>query len=299
MSAAYTFRKMLQSDKKAMLAICAKIWDGNDFLHMYYDEWVADKKGEFTALLHDGKLVGCAKLTFLTETDAWLQGLRKDPDAGLKGVASAVNNYYIEKLRDYNNLTSIRFSSWAGERSSIVPSERIGFRCIKKRRWRHLMIEPANVGEIDENTRVEKLYNSDIILEYIHKSGFFQLTDGLINLAWTVYPYSDELVVESFIKPAMCYGIIENGQIKAMSLIHYARALSLSFFDADDISYAREIIEFLKIPASKMLWWEIQSFIPGDERLMQFHDDLGFVNWTENEECLVYEYPLELLYSGI
>ena len=132
MSKNYSFRRMRSGDKEPLIAIVKKIWGGHDFVPMMFDEWVKDDKGEFTAIELDGKLVGCAKLTFITDTDAWLQALRKDIDLDLKGVAKAVTEYQINKLRNRGNITSLRFTTYFKNYASIESYERTGFRVVKE-----------------------------------------------------------------------------------------------------------------------------------------------------------------------
>ena len=90
---------MLPDDRSALLEIASRIWEGMDYLPGVFDEWVVDTRGQFAAVLLDGRLAGCGKLTFLTETDAWLEGLRKDPRVLQRGLGRAVTGHFLSLLK--------------------------------------------------------------------------------------------------------------------------------------------------------------------------------------------------------
>ncbi len=71
----FSIRRMTTADKPAIMEISSHIWEGSDYLPAVFDERVADREGEFAAVLMGERLVGCGKLTFLT-------GRRVDGAAG-------------------------------------------------------------------------------------------------------------------------------------------------------------------------------------------------------------------------
>ncbi len=96
-----------------------------------FDDWIADRDGEFVAALLDGRVVGCGKLTFLTPHDAWLEGLRKDPDVVEGGLAEAVTRYFLRRIAGRPGLRSVRFSTYVLNDRSIAANERLGFRRLR------------------------------------------------------------------------------------------------------------------------------------------------------------------------
>ena len=126
-----SFRRMTPADQPALMAIASRICDGTSYLPAVFDAWVADPEGEFTAVLLNGRLIGCAKLSFLTPRDAWFEGLRKDPDVTAKGIATAVSTVPGRALAGRADLASIRFSTDVKNLASITANERMGFvRCL-------------------------------------------------------------------------------------------------------------------------------------------------------------------------
>jgi len=271
-----------------------KIWGGNDFIPRLFDEWINDDKGEFTAVIHDGKLVGCGKLTFLTETDAWLQGLRKDIDLDLKGVSKAVTKYFIDKLRGRSDITSFRFATYVKNYASITANQSIGFRIQKTLSIKHCMIMPGT-ERYREKYPTEKIPDIDKVLQYIKKSKFFEYAGNDVNLNWTVYPYSDDFIIEQFINNGECFGILEENQIKALALTYNSSRINLPFFDADNYQYAFSLMQFIHRYARENNFDMIQVFLPDNQRIKNLFTRLSFSSRDQENDFLLFEYPLELL----
>ena len=116
----FTLRPMTPADKPAVLAIASRTWEGGDYLPFVFDDWIADTDGEFVAVLLEGRVVGSGKLTFLTPHDAWLEGLRKNPEVTEGGLAETVNRYFLRRLAGRPGLRSVRFSTSAFNTRSIA-----------------------------------------------------------------------------------------------------------------------------------------------------------------------------------
>ncbi len=54
--AGFMLRPMTPADTPAILAIASRPWEGSDYLPWVFDDWIADRDGEFVAALHDGQV---------------------------------------------------------------------------------------------------------------------------------------------------------------------------------------------------------------------------------------------------
>lgn len=91
-----TFRRVTAEDRRALEAIAAQTWDGNDYLMDVFEAWIADPEGMFYAgCLPDGRLAGAAKLTRLGVGEWWLEGIRVDPSLRGKGLGRAIHAYGV------------------------------------------------------------------------------------------------------------------------------------------------------------------------------------------------------------
>ncbi len=84
------FRRAAPADRDTVFAMVATVWDGDDYIPQVWDAWLHDAAGRFIAGVYDGQVVALAKLTRLTETDYWMEGVRVDPDFRGRGFARAL-----------------------------------------------------------------------------------------------------------------------------------------------------------------------------------------------------------------
>lgn len=293
----FTFRRMQASDKDDMIRISSKIWDGHDFLPSKFDDWVKDEKGYFLAVLHDGKLIGSGKITFATDTDVLFEGLRKDQDIDIKGVGYAITRQLIDILRGKKGLTSIRFVTYFKNYQSISVGEKLGFKI-------HKTFSLKDIPSYDESGKiilkqkdsyapVQQITDVDRIMAYVYKSDIFSLSNNLLCLNWVIVPYSDDMFIEKLIKPGKCFAIIHDGEIKALAAIWLERGFHMSFFDAENFSYAKSLITEMISMSFAMGKWSVEIFIPDGWNLKPWFDDLGFRSWEEEHDVRIYEYPID------
>ena len=89
-------RPALAGDKRAMLALTASIWDGNDYLPQVWDSWLLDSVGRLVVAELHGRLVGLGKLTCLAPGQWWVEGLRVHPEMQGLGIASHLHEYLLQ-----------------------------------------------------------------------------------------------------------------------------------------------------------------------------------------------------------
>ena len=85
-SLSFLIRPARAADKEAVLAFCVHTFEWGDYLHEVWNEWFADPQGKLLVATLDDVPVGVAKVTLLTPTEAWLEGLRVDERHRRKGL---------------------------------------------------------------------------------------------------------------------------------------------------------------------------------------------------------------------
>lgn len=111
-----TFRRAVPEDKPAVLAICAQIWEGDDYIPEVWDAWIADPYGQFSVVELDGKVVGLGKLTRLTPSEWWLEGLRVDPAYQGQGIGRFLHEQGVA-LADRLGKGVLRFATSSANHS--------------------------------------------------------------------------------------------------------------------------------------------------------------------------------------
>jgi len=293
----FSFRRALPSDKSAVLALCAKIWDGDDYLPKVFDDWAADEEGELALCLADGRLVGLAKLSWLGPGEAWLEGLRKDPDAGVSGVGSALCRRFLARLAQTPGLRYVRFSTYFRNDASIRLNEALGFTRIETASLKELppeeFLAPERAFRPDRAALVSVVREPAAALAFVRASGWF---GPFIHECWRSYPWSEELFVERYVKPGRCLGLVEGGRIRAMAAcrVHELKGEgALPFFDAEDWASAALLMGAAEGRLRAEGASSAAAVVPaGGGRARALLDALGWRSWEAEEDYLLYELPL-------
>ncbi len=310
-------RRMTAQDKPAMLAIASRIWEGTDYLPGVFDAWVADRQGEFTAVLLDGRVVGCAKLTFLTPTDAWLEGLRKDPRVSERGLGGAVVEHLLGRLAPRTDLTSVRFSTYVKNRASIVTNERVGFRlrtALSVKAWEGSReqlqgrLDPGETGRGPPVPEVSVVRDERPIREFLGRSRYFEDTEGLIAEGWKAYPWSPERFLERYAAAGACRAVQGPGGLEGLAAWTIGRwpgrvSAKLVCLDAENDDAAGALLDRVFRDLGEISpgepgdggKLEIEWMVPRGERFRRWAAGRGLASWEQENDFLVYELPLEEL----
>jgi GNAT superfamily N-acetyltransferase len=92
-------RRARADDKEAVLAFCAHIWGGQDYLPQAWDNWLNDSQGILLVALQKGVPVGVVRAAFPGRGEAWLEGMRVDPERRGAGIATALFAALVEEVR--------------------------------------------------------------------------------------------------------------------------------------------------------------------------------------------------------
>jgi hypothetical protein len=296
---AFTFRRALPSDKGPVEALCAKIWDGEDYIPRCFDEWAADQEGEFTLCFAEDRLAGMSKLTWLGPGEAWLEGLRKDPDLPVKGLGAAICRRYLRRLAHTPGLRYIRFSTYFQNHASIKINEAMGFECVAAASLKALGPEALAKQRLaggEGDPRVKIVRDGDLAMPFIRASGWF---GPFIHQAWRSFPWSEALFVERYLQPGHCLGLVEKGELKALAaaLVDPTKGEgTMTFFDADDSSSAQTLLAAVEHRFAESGVPEASIIVPpGGTRALGFLKPLGWRSYEREEDYLVYELPLDKL----
>jgi RimJ/RimL family protein N-acetyltransferase len=128
---ALTFRSVRPEDKARVIAFTYNTWgdDEDDYIKDVFDEWLIDPRGEFTAAVLEGQVVGIAKLTDMGDDEWWFEGLRIDPAYRRRGLASEFNRYHVALAQQLGGKV-IRYMTGGSNVGSQAIGARAGFRHI-------------------------------------------------------------------------------------------------------------------------------------------------------------------------
>ncbi len=90
-------------DREAVLAFCDRIWGERDYITQVWDDWLRDARegrGVLLVGLLDGRPVGTLHLRMVSDDEAWIEGVRVDPDVRRQGIARALSLKSREAARE-------------------------------------------------------------------------------------------------------------------------------------------------------------------------------------------------------
>lgn len=88
-------------DREDVLGFTSETWDGWDYIPDVWNDWI--EEGDLLVGVDretDDRPVGVLHLLEVSEDEAWIEGLRVDPDYRREGVATRLIEVAVEKARD-------------------------------------------------------------------------------------------------------------------------------------------------------------------------------------------------------
>ncbi len=180
-------------DREPVLAFCRNTWSWGDYVEYQWDDWLHNPDGRLFVATINGQPAGIVHMCMLTTSDAWLQGLRVDPQFRRQGLAEALNNAALLEAMQ-RGATYARLLIEAGNTPSIRVAERIFMRKVAGFSLLTVtsQLNPARASQ--ERTQLATLADLDEIIDYLNVSNIFPLAGGLYYVRWAAYPITVELL---------------------------------------------------------------------------------------------------------
>ena len=89
-------------DRDAVLAFCARIWEGHDYIPYVWDAWLADPRGALLVAVEQTseRPVGLVHVRMVCDDEAWMEGIRVDPDARRRGIGRLLSTASLSAARE-------------------------------------------------------------------------------------------------------------------------------------------------------------------------------------------------------
>jgi GNAT superfamily N-acetyltransferase len=177
-------RPALPLDTPGMIELTRHIWEGEDYVPEVWADWMVDPEGILAVAESGGVVAGFGKLTRLSQSDWWMEGLRVHPDFEGRGVATRLNDY----LLDYWQRTGsgvIRLATVSSREPVVHLSRQKGFQIIGE-----YSIFKAPITNQVSNNATKRLFQpikADQVLgavEWLSKPKVDRLPFGLMDLGW-------------------------------------------------------------------------------------------------------------------
>ena len=203
-------------------------------------------------------------------------------------------------------MTSCFLSKLAGRRNlaSITANESQGFRrclTLSCKTWnaKRSELEALSVGRASAGgLAVQQVTREEQAIRFLESRGYLEATKGLLPEGWCALPYSRELFASRYIRTGRCWGVVEGGELKGLSVFvhdtrHAHTCIKLVLIDAQDEGAATTLFDHLFTYAKGHIsdYNEIELIQPAIPGVRDFCAARGFRSWEQEEDFLVYEYP--------
>lgn len=140
-------RSLTLGDRAAVRRIVRATWGRDDYIPRVFTAWVRD--GGFFGAELDGRLVGFGKLTRMSPSEAFLEGMRVAPEARERGVGTALVAHRLERARR-DGTRVVRFVTWSENRPMHRMARRFAFHRVSEDDW--LRARPKTGPELRAGT---------------------------------------------------------------------------------------------------------------------------------------------------
>ncbi len=273
-------RSALAEDRDVVLLFCAKTWDWGDYIDYVWDDWLNDPAGQLFVATIDEQPVGIVYLQMLTQTDAWLQGLRVDPAYRQQGIGRALSETAMVEAMQ-RGATAIRLAVEALNTVSIQL-----YTSMQMRKVGAFLLYTAppmitsSKPSASERTQLATLDDLDHIIDYLNASNVFPLTGGLYYREFKGYPITAELL-EKYVTQQQIYLLRRWERLDGLAIveqqrIQQERSLSVGYIDGITIDSISLIAYDLRRRVAEMELDSIRAYAPD---LVLVHDAFNGVEY--------------------
>jgi GNAT superfamily N-acetyltransferase len=172
-------RPAKESDTAEVLELTRTIWEGHDYVPQVWAEWLADPDGQLAVAEWQGRVVGLGKLTRISESDWWMEGLRTHPELEGRGIAARLHEHLLGLWLESGSGT-LRLATASFRLAVQHLCERTGFDKIGE------FTEYGAPALEGETHRLQPLPTDEVdeALETTLRSESLAFSGGLIDLGW-------------------------------------------------------------------------------------------------------------------
>jgi GNAT superfamily N-acetyltransferase len=190
-----TVRPARQEDKTNVLALVARIWNGEDYIPLVWDDWLSDPSGRLLIGEAEGRVIGLGHLGRISRQDWWLEGIRVAPDYQGRGVGGQL---YAALAAEWERIGTgeLRYLTHISNTAMHHLSEKFEFCRVAELTW---FVADAWVDEsvvVGERLAFDPVQPDElsIALDVIRSSAVYTWQHGLMDLSWRWAAISPELL---------------------------------------------------------------------------------------------------------
>lgn len=190
-------RRARADDREAVLAFCANTWEWGDYIEYVWDEWLHDPQGALFVATVDGQPVGLAHMCMVSATEAWLEGMRVDPNFRHRGLSRALSEAMMVEAMS-RGATTARLATESTNIASITLAEHGHMRRIGSFALHNAepVTTPSKRQYGIDAPYIATEADLDDIIDFLNASSNFPLTGGMYYHSFIGYAITGALLAE-------------------------------------------------------------------------------------------------------
>jgi len=279
-------RPACPEDREQVLGFCGRTFEWGDYIGDVWDRWVSDPAGPLLVAVVGDQVVGTGKVTMISGSEAWLEGLRVNPDFRGHGLAQTM--YEAAEMAARKRWAKVaRYATFSGNSAIHHLSERFGYRRVAR------FIEysaPVEAGPLPEPLRVEDAGAAEVLLAAM---AGLAASGGLYAGGWHVQELRGGRLREHIVK-GEAYAARREGRPVALALVSGREAgqtLRLGFLGGNTAAVTKLAGQIRALAQAEGLT-QVQVVLPALEAIVEAVRAAGYEpSW--DEEVWIYEHRLK------
>jgi ribosomal protein S18 acetylase RimI-like enzyme len=255
------FRPARASDKAAVLLFTRHTWEQGDYIGMVWTDWINDTRGKLLVATVNRQSVAVAHLAMLSPTEAWLEGVRVDPEYRRLGLATGLTRHCISQAVQLG-AGVLRFTTSSTNTPIHSLSDELGFkRTVIVRTYQALPAESSNQPLI-------RATSGDLpeLLRFISKSQMLKNTGCLFGSGWQFLTL-DQTQLEAKLTTGKIVLIRHSAEIRAMAILEkreHDNTLVICYADGSKSALVNILAGIRQFASSNKLSM-ISTWLPADD----------------------------------
>jgi GNAT superfamily N-acetyltransferase len=279
-------RPMTMADKPAVLEVSSRIWEGNDYVPLFFDRWV--RAGGFWAAELRGRIVGYGKATELARGEWWLEGLRVDPRCQKQGIGKELSRQVLQRTLEERPV-SLRLATADVNRESMHIIETVmGFKPYT--RYRFFVGEPRK----PRPGRALVVPSVAETFDCVRLSGEMSASRGLLQSTW-LFRQATRRYVAELKREGSVFGYRVAGRSAGLMILrpHRYRGndLDISFIAGGSRALAAFGSHLSRVACERKT--KTVSGMAASDEMAAALRSFGMRPHPHIKAVLVYEYPLQ------
>ena len=207
-----------EEDREAVLAFCAHTWNDGDYIQYVWEDWLRDTDGALLVATAAGRPVGLSHLRMMSPDEAWIEGVRVDPEMRRQGVARVLISRTLATAHE-RGATVARYFTSSDNVASQQLFDRFGF--VRVAEVLHFTADAPdaeeNEGEMISLTRATE-GDFERIWAWLEQSNLAPLNGGLEIHEWAAQALTEPRLREHLVAGRV-WTLDELGRLAALAVV--------------------------------------------------------------------------------